>query len=481
MGSSLQRAGSQWFSPNSDSLLSLNQAPPKPQQTAPPVLRWALVRASCSGRRGWGFGAATHPQCTSFCGCWEERGGVNRVRSSLLLSFQPHYAIGRKTKLKPSQLSASGAGFFVESAAFSHRQASQAMASLQNVKEPEAYERTIVVSNIPVGNYNDEAMADILKNYFQKVNDKDGEVENVTYPTKVEGVAFVTFKEIKGVENVLKKKKHSLTLEGQLPTCLTVSHFSENVIRCIFVHLDLSIFGKEVILENLVTELKEKIPSLKFYLVEPNGRVIVKGSFLAIKKLKEFLLLRASSLHGNNTNCVDLRNRKKKEISSEWSSSTSSGQPKATGNEQIIVLDTDVFKYMKLGNQMYEKILKDFNVLSQEIVNDEVTTICLRAAQADSHSDHLKKVKELIEEFSYTLSLELRKETISLEGKAMNESNQIVLACEVLKPQYPQILIECNSKHIDIIGNASDTYQFKKLVLKAAGKKGNFRNHNDSS
>ncbi|XP_072468034.1 RNA-binding protein 43 isoform X2 [Notamacropus eugenii] len=357
------------------------------------------------------------------------------------------------------------------------------MASMQNVKEPETYERTVVVSNVPVGNFKDEVMADILRSYFQKANNNDVEVENVTYPTSVKGVAFVTFKEVKGAENVLKQKEHCLTHEGLLPTSLTVSHFSENVIRYIFVHLDLSIFGKEAVLENLVAELKEKIPSLIFYVVETNGKVIVKGSFLAIKKLKEILLSKASSLHGNDTNCVSLRKRKKK-TSPEWSTSVSSIQPamlNTTGSDQIIVLDTDVFKYMKHGSQMYEKTLKDFNVMSQEIVNDEVTTICLRSSQADSHSDHLEKVKELIEEFSYTLSLELRKETFSFDGKDMNERKQILSACNVLKPQYPQVLIECNSKHIDIIGNATDTYQFKKLVMKAAGKKGNFGNHADTS
>ncbi|XP_043850991.1 RNA-binding protein 43 [Dromiciops gliroides] len=356
------------------------------------------------------------------------------------------------------------------------------MESIQNVKEPEAYERTIVVSNVPVGNFNDEAMADILKWYFQNANNKDGEVENVTYPTRNKGVAFVTFKEIKGVENILKKEKHFLTEDGLFPTCLTVSHFSENVIRCVSVHLDLSIFGNEAILENLVTEL-EKIPSLKFYPIQSNGEVIVKGSFLAIKKLREVLLLKASSLHGNNPNCVSLRKRKKKKISPEWSTSMSSILPTmsdTTRNEQIIVLDTDVFKYMKYGNPMYEKALKDFNIVSQEIVDDEVTTICLRGPQTDSHSDHLKKVKELIEAFSYTLSLELRKETLSLDGKDMNEVKQILLACQLLKPQYPQILVKCNSKRIEIIGNSTDTYQFKKLVMEFAGKNGNFRKYNDN-
>ncbi|XP_074072110.1 RNA-binding protein 43 isoform X2 [Macrotis lagotis] len=345
------------------------------------------------------------------------------------------------------------------------------MASIQNVKEPEAYERTIVVSNVPVGNFNDEVMADILRGYFQKANNKYREVENVTYPTRIKGVAFVTYKEIKDVETILKKKKHYLTEKGLLPTCLAVSHFSENVIRYISVHLDLSIFGKEAVLENLVTELKEKIPSLKFDLGKTNREVIVQGSFLAIKKLKDILLLRASSLHGNNTKGVSLEKRKKEKTYPECSTSVSSVQsamPNTTRNEQIVVLDTDVFKYMKY-NQIYENILED--IVSKEIVNDEVTTIYLQDSQKNSHSDHLKQVKKLIEEFSCCLSFELRKETLSFDGKDMEEGKQILLACQILKPRYPQLLVEYYSKHINIIGNSNDTYQFKKLVMKSVGEK----------
>ncbi|XP_007494215.1 RNA-binding protein 43 [Monodelphis domestica] len=347
------------------------------------------------------------------------------------------------------------------------------MAAIQNVQESKAYERTIIVSNIPVGNFNDEVMAGMLKNYFQEAN-KFGDVENVTYPTRIKGGAFVTFQEIKDVENILKKKKHSLIKEGLLPTCLTVSHFSENVIYCICVHLDLSIFGKEVVLENLVTELKEKIPSLDFCPVQPNGMVIVKGSFLAIKRLKEVLLLMANSLHGNNTNFVSLRKRKKKKISPVWRTPVSSFQPtmpNTTGKEYIIVLDTNVFNYMKYGNEIYGNTLKEFNIESKEIVNDDITTLCLRGPQTSSHSNHLEKVKELIEEFSYSLSLELRKETLSLDGKDVEKKQHIRLACQVLEPQFPQILVKYHSKHIDIIGNSTDTYQFKKLVMKSVGEK----------
>lgn len=60
--------------------------------------------------------------------------------------------------------------------------------------------------------------------------------------------------------------------------------------------LDLSVFRGQIILESLVMDLKKKIPTLNFSPLGPGGRISVEGSFLAIKKLKESLLSKASSL-----------------------------------------------------------------------------------------------------------------------------------------------------------------------------------------
>lgn len=70
------------------------------------------------------------------------------------------------------------------------------MASGLNVKECEASERAVIVAGLPVDLFGDQQLATLVKSYFQ---DKTlgGEVEEVIYPTRTKGVAYVIFKEKK--------------------------------------------------------------------------------------------------------------------------------------------------------------------------------------------------------------------------------------------------------------------------------------------
>ncbi|NXA77649.1 RBM43 protein, partial [Thryothorus ludovicianus] len=70
--------------------------------------------------------------------------------------------------------------------------------------------RTIVVSGVPAGVLQDDVMADILTIHFQRSWNNGGDVEEVTYPTRNQGVAYVTFEDQGVVERVLKKDQHLL-------------------------------------------------------------------------------------------------------------------------------------------------------------------------------------------------------------------------------------------------------------------------------
>ncbi|XP_063502111.1 RNA-binding protein 43 isoform X3 [Symphalangus syndactylus] len=164
------------------------------------------------------------------------------------------------------------------------------MASVLNVKESKAPERTVVVAGLPVDLFSDQLLAILVKSHFQDIKNEGGDVEDVIYPTRTKGVAYVIFKEKKVAENVIRQKKHWLARKARHAE-LTVSHFSDKIFISVNAILDLSVFGKEVILETLVKDLKKKIPSLSFSSLKPSGRISVEGSFLAFKRLKESLLI----------------------------------------------------------------------------------------------------------------------------------------------------------------------------------------------
>nr|XP_023398726.1 RNA-binding protein 43 isoform X1 [Loxodonta africana] len=348
-------------------------------------------------------------------------------------------------------------------------------ASVSNVKESEASERTVVVAGLPVGRFSDQSLATSVKLHFQDIKNEGGDVEDVIYPTRTKGVAYVIFKERKVAENVIRKKKHHLgkkTVQAQL----TVSHFSEKVFCSVNAILDLSVFWKQVILENLIRDLEKKIPTLCFGTLEPNGRISVQGSFLAIQRLRESLWLKASSLLEKNRNFISegkelSRQRPKRSLQRSHASLESFRPlpPEMTGSGETLVLDTDVFLYLKEKCKCYESTLKKFNILSQERVDGDITTVCLKSDRGGCQRNTVKHVKQLIEEYAHSLQCELRKETFVLEGKEKREQRTIKLACEQLKLRYLQVLVKFCRTHIDIIGSSSDTYLFRKQVMKLLG------------
>ncbi|KAM5267158.1 RNA-binding protein 43 isoform 2-T2 [Hipposideros larvatus] len=349
------------------------------------------------------------------------------------------------------------------------------MASVLNVRESKASERTVVVAGLPARPWSD--LSTIVKIHFQDIKNEGGSIEDVIYPTRTKGVAYVIFKEQKVAENVIRKKKHSLA-EKFGPMELTVSCFCEKVFSSVKAILDLSVFRSQVVLETLVMDLQRKIPALCFSPLDRNGRISVQGSFVAIKRLKEYLLLKASFPLEKNRHFIGegkKGNRQSPRRSLQRSrtsmESLRSSVPETIRSGEMLVLDTDVFLYLKKKIELYESTLKKFHVLCQERVDGEITTICIKNAQGGSLPNSEKIVKEFIEKYSHSLHFELRKETFVLEGKNDREKINIKLACELLRSKYLQVLINFYKTHIDIIGSSSDTYSFKKEVKKLIRQK----------
>lgn len=77
-----------------------------------------------------------------------------------------------------------------------------------NVRESKASERTIKVADLPVGRYDDQLLSTLMKSYFQDTKNEGGVVEDVIYPTRTKGVAYVIFREKKGIS---KSNFHTLS------------------------------------------------------------------------------------------------------------------------------------------------------------------------------------------------------------------------------------------------------------------------------
>lgn len=232
--------------------------------------------------------------------------------------------------------------------------------------------------------------------------------------------------------------------------------------------LDLSVFLSQGQLESLVMKLRQKIPTLILGPLARNGRLSVQGSFLSFKMLTEFLLLEANSLVEKKRKLFNekkMYNRQRTQRPLRESSClrpTSGLHPSTRG--ETLVLDSDVFLYLKNKCKVYEDTLNKFHVLCQERVDGGITTIHLKNAADGTWPNNEKQVKELLEHFSQELQFKLRKETFVLAGKENREKRSISWACKQIRSKYLQVLTKFYDTHIDIIGTSSDTYLFKREV-----------------
>ncbi|KFP31449.1 RNA-binding protein 43, partial [Colius striatus] len=325
--------------------------------------------------------------------------------------------------------------------------------------------RRVVVAGIPDGLLHDDVMADILMIHFQMSKNNGGDVEEVMYPTEEKGVAYVTFEDPEVVESVLRKDEHRLE-DKRLSRCypLRVTRYCENVFSCVTSVLNMSVFKDQFVLEDLIQEIKKKSTALSFGPLQPNGHVSVQGSFPAIKLLRDFLLLKASSLSEEDKREESKSHQRPRRRLQQHRLTTQTRNfvRGADGDKEVVVLDKDVYDYMKHFDPEMS-LLKDDVVISA-FTDGDVTTVCIENAGSSSGAGQVLRVKEKIESCSLKLHDMLRKERISFEEQSWAAKQKYKSVCEGLKPRYPFVLVVACDTHIDVIGDSSDVFQFTKEV-----------------
>ncbi|NWI66694.1 RBM43 protein, partial [Todus mexicanus] len=228
--------------------------------------------------------------------------------------------------------------------------------------------------------------------------------------------------------------------------------------------LNMSIFKDQFVLEDLVREMKKESAALSFGPLQSNGHIAVRGSFPAIQLLRDFLLLKAKSLSEEDKEEEGKSHQRPRRRLQQHrlTSETSDSVPGADGEKQLVVLDTDVYRYMK---QFFPRTLlvKDDVVIS-DITDSDTTTLYVASAGRGSGAARVSRVKQRIENQSVELHNTLRKERIYFEGRHRDEKKRYMRACEHLKPRYPSVLVIPYETHIDLIGNASEVFHFTKEV-----------------
>ncbi|NWI08483.1 RBM43 protein, partial [Crypturellus soui] len=228
--------------------------------------------------------------------------------------------------------------------------------------------------------------------------------------------------------------------------------------------LNMSVFKDRFDLEDLIEELKKNITALSFDPLQPNGHILVEGPFPAIQLLKDFLLLKAKSLSEKDKREENKpQQRPKRRLQQQrLYVETINSIPDANGGKQVVVLDTNIYHYMK--HFFFKKLLLNYDVVISDITDGEITTVCLSNARSKSVAGQVLRVKEEIENQSVKLHNSLRKERIYFEGHMGDEKQKYKQACETVKSRYSGVLIIPYDTHIDIIGNSYSVFEFTKEV-----------------
>ncbi|XP_072197275.1 RNA-binding protein 43 isoform X2 [Excalfactoria chinensis] len=318
--------------------------------------------------------------------------------------------------------------------------------------------RTVIISGVPDGVLSDDVMSDILVIHFQKAKNNGGDVEEVKYPTTEQGVAYITFEDREVAESVLQKNEHRLE-DRRLPRYYPLKVFSS-----VTAVLDMSVFKGKFVLEDLVQELKKKSTALSFGSLQSNGRISVQGSFPAIKWLRDFLVLKAKSLSEDKKEESKSQQRPKKRLQKHrLTREVNDFVRDAEGEKQVVVLDTDIYHYMK--HFFSKELLSNTDVVISDITDGDITTLYLQRGRSRCDAGQVLRVKEKIENWSIKLLKSLRKERIDLEGYT-RDKRKYRLVCESVKSCYPDVLVIPYDTHIDVIGSSPSVFRFTQEVNK---------------
>ncbi|NWW53616.1 RBM43 protein, partial [Pedionomus torquatus] len=228
--------------------------------------------------------------------------------------------------------------------------------------------------------------------------------------------------------------------------------------------LNMSIFKDQFVLEDLIQELNKKSTALSFGPLQSNGHISVQGSFPAIKLLRDFLLLKAKSLpakeRGEESESHQRPRRRLQQH--RLTTETSHFIHGAEKEKQAVVLDTDIYHYMK---HFYPRtFLGNDGVVISDLTDGDVTTVYIENAGSRSNAEQVPRVKEKIENCSLKLHNVLRKERIYFEEQSGEKKQRYKQACESLKPHHPHVLVIPYDTHIDVIGHSSEIFGFIKAV-----------------
>ncbi|NWV92346.1 RBM43 protein, partial [Machaerirhynchus nigripectus] len=227
--------------------------------------------------------------------------------------------------------------------------------------------------------------------------------------------------------------------------------------------LNVALFRDHFVLEDLVEEMKKQSPALSFGPLQRHGHIAVQGPFPALRVLREFLLLKAKSLSEEDRREGKPHQRPRRKLQERRSASeTGSSVGDVPREKQVVVLDTDIYLYMR---RFFPKTFQaDNDVVVSGVTDGDITTVCLESAAGKAGAAHASRVRRTIESCSVELQRVLRKERLCFQESSSGGKQSYRRLCERLKGRYPKVLLIPYDTHLDVVGTSAEIGEFTERV-----------------
>ncbi|NWR52619.1 RBM43 protein, partial [Regulus satrapa] len=236
------------------------------------------------------------------------------------------------------------------------------------------------------------------------------------------------------------------------------------VFLCVTSTLNVAVFRDHFALEDLVGEMKKQSPALSFGPLQPDGKIAVQGSFPALRALREFLLLKAKSLSEEDKREGKSHQRLRRKLQEHRGpKEMRSSAGEAHGDKHVLVLDTDIYLYMKCFRP---KTFQANGVVISGVTDGDITTVCVESAGGKAGAAHGLRARRAIENDSVEFQKILRKERIRFKEPSRGEKQSYRQLCDRLKARYPQVLVVPYDTHVDVVGTSADVFGFTEEVKK---------------
>ncbi|CAI5789786.1 Hypothetical predicted protein [Podarcis lilfordi] len=363
--------------------------------------------------------------------------------------------------------------------------------------------RTVCVRGYPA-DLPPERVSDKLMIHFLRARNGGGEIASIEFPPESPGCAMVTFEDATVTQQVLKVKKHVLTVNGTAYPLEVTQSAAELNPNEIFVRVCMKVdYGRFPDGKDTLDSLCQRYEGIHVNFNTQEMTCTVKGSFVELQAFSCELLRclnskqRAGVLFANGGRSAEkaagdgvshqeetrAEKKRKKKRDEEEKAAAGPLQVQESAESLIepledfsLAIDSDIYLYMqKFCGEELGNIFHKQQVGVVDVHSDGITTLYLRAASNGAGGvSALVSAHLALSQLSQQLEGTLRKEKVNKRDLGIGGGGSFPAELQSL---YPLLLIQEEEEDFCLIGNLAEVSQAKRHIQELIAARGAAQDH----